>query len=86
MHDAIRLFRLFDHAHAVIVIEFADFGRFEVSRGAIDQAHANAFFQLADFPADRGLWQLQFFSRSRKTPRAHHHGENRHLIEIIHIG
>ena len=94
-HDALRLgARALDrllrrlgfdpHRHAMPVIGLADLGHREAPRRALDQAHAEAFFEQRDAPAQFRLVQVECPRRRRKAAVLDHPGEEVQIVQILH--
>ncbi|MNH08798.1 hypothetical protein D3C79_682300 [compost metagenome] len=94
-HDALRLgavaldqlggaFGFHQHGHAMAVVGLADFGHREVPGRALDQAHAQAFFQPGNAPAELGLGHVQGAAGGGKAAVIDHLGKVVKVVEVFH--
>ncbi|MND88139.1 hypothetical protein D3C80_801550 [compost metagenome] len=94
-HQALRLgaiafdqfggaFRLHPHGQAALVIGLADFRQGAMPAGAVQQAHAEAFFKLGNASAELRLGHVQCPAGCGETVMLHHLGEVVEGVEVFH--
>ena len=64
------------------IVALAEFGGAHSTGGSHQELHANRFFQLGDFPANRRDRDVQMSGSRRKSSLFHHRGERSHSVEI----
>ena len=62
----------------------ARFGGGNAAGGAVEQAHAEALFQIGNILAERGFAHAQLLGGSGKTARLRHAQKQRKIVEVFH--
>jgi hypothetical protein len=73
-----------ENGDAAPVIGFAIQCRADMARGALEQAHAEPFFNLFHRVGHGRAWQAEVVGRQRKALPVDNTGENPHGIKSVH--